>query len=497
MIPITTQEELEELKKNNPNLVLWAGGAGEFVSTPTPLTFDLILQPFNHDYLWKKTATILKMPFEHSSEPYFYSIKNHSYVNITSEYRTFYGPRLSGITVSDEYSKPQPLLKINIKNIFNTTVHALKSTVWQANLLQPIFIQKLLSDIQDNLELIVSEGKTKSNHDDIQPLLFEGLAYITALGIIDGFFEQYVIQVIKPNYITKWNGIESLLQEKIRNKDEYFQSMNQLGDVHERKITLRTYLERFGQRAFDDYELSAPRFSEIQSELNEIIRTYSSLSPLSNHGLHTAIDKQDQHILNTYVEIRALRGSMKLLFLQLIAHTRSLLITFAKFNKIPSDLIFFFHSDELQHLQKHLKNAEKRRYEYEKNILTYLPPVIAGEHYVFEKVVSSMNQKSIQATPISQGNVTGFLKKISKEQAYSNVDLQHHIIILPDASPHFTHLYPQSAGILFLQGGVTSHGAIIAREYHKPAVSLGGNILELSEQTLVNLNGTTGEITLI
>ena len=188
---------------------------------------------------------------------------------------------------------------------------------------------------------------------------------------------------------------------------------------------------------------------------------------------------------------------MKLLFLQLIAHTRSLLIAYATLNKIPSDLIFFFLSDELQHPQTHLKNAEKRRYDYETNILTYLPPVIAGEHYVLEKVASSTNHKSIQATPISQGNVTGFLKKISKEQAFSNIDLQQQIIILPDASPHFTHLYPQSAGIIFLQGGVTSHGAIIAREYHKPAVSLGGNKLELSEQTLVKLNGTTGEITRI
>ena len=64
--------------------------------------------------------------------------------------------------------------------------------------------------------------------------------------------------------------------------------------------------------------------------------------------------------------------------------------------------------------------------------------------------------------------------------------------IFPNASPEFATIYPKCKGMIFLKGGQTSHGAIVAREFRIP--SLIDMMAEgIPDGTVVQLNGAKGE----
>jgi pyruvate,water dikinase len=90
--------------------------------------------------------------------------------------------------------------------------------------------------------------------------------------------------------------------------------------------------------------------------------------------------------------------------------------------------------------------------------------------------------------------ITIWLKNIITEFEKLDSSTAKYILVLPDSSPKYSHLYPYGAGIIFYSGGVMSHGAIVAREYKKPAITLGGKRLEIPDGEVVELDATRGRI---
>jgi pyruvate,water dikinase len=89
---------------------------------------------------------------------------------------------------------------------------------------------------------------------------------------------------------------------------------------------------------------------------------------------------------------------------------------------------------------------------------------------------------------VSVGKAKGMVLNIvnSNQQINKNT-----VGIFPNASPEFTHQFPKCVGIIFQKGGVTSHGAIVAREFGIPAI-IDPNA-KIPDNTAIEINGTTGQ----
>ena len=93
-----------------------------------------------------------------------------------------------------------------------------------------------------------------------------------------------------------------------------------------------------------------------------------------------------------------------------------------------------------------------------------------------------------KGTPVSRGVVQGTVRhiKVAGEKISRGT-----IGIFPNASPEFTTQYPECIGMIFLAGGQTSHGAIVAREFGIPAI-IDGSLQHLPDGTCIELDGMQG-----
>jgi pyruvate,water dikinase len=67
------------------------------------------------------------------------------------------------------------------------------------------------------------------------------------------------------------------------------------------------------------------------------------------------------------------------------------------------------------------------------------------------------------------------------------------ILIAPATDPAWTPVFAQIAGLVVERGGVLSHSAVIAREYHVPAVAGITNIVaEIREGELIEVDASRG-----
>ncbi len=142
----------------------------------------------------------------------------------------------------------------------------------------------------------------------------------------------------------------------------------------------------------------------------------------------------------------------------------------------PDD-IFFLECDEIEPLipgnvPPNLRaTIRSRRREYEKFCSLSPPKVIIGkfdpDNFAADPVDTSLTIfKGISASP---GVVTGKARVILK------ADMEQHlqpgeILVAPFTDPGWTPYFLTAAAIVMDQGGILSHGSIIAREYGIPAV---------------------------
>jgi pyruvate,water dikinase len=65
-------------------------------------------------------------------------------------------------------------------------------------------------------------------------------------------------------------------------------------------------------------------------------------------------------------------------------------------------------------------------------------------------------------------------------------------------SPSWTPLFYSAAGVITESGGPLSHGAVVARELHIPAImAVRGALSELPNGVRVRIDGTRGEVAVV
>ena len=145
------------------------------------------------------------------------------------------------------------------------------------------------------------------------------------------------------------------------------------------------------------------------------------------------------------------------------------------------------------------ERIELRRREYEKNLKLNPPRVVNGR---FDPnapgwPVANADAKLLEGIPVSPGIVTGPARVILRADEHEQV-LPGEILIAPFTDPAWSPYFITAAGLVVEQGGILSHGSIVAREYGLPAVT---NVLSATRVIrtgdLVQVDGNRGCVSVL
>jgi len=145
------------------------------------------------------------------------------------------------------------------------------------------------------------------------------------------------------------------------------------------------------------------------------------------------------------------------------------------------------------------QRVARRRQEYERNQKLSPPPVVVGrfDPHANDWPVAGPGTKTLEGIPVSPGVVTGKARVILRTDDHEQV-FPGEILIAPFTDPAWTPYFINAAGVVMDQGGILSHGSIIAREYGLPAVTnVGSATRVIRTGDPVQVDGNRGRVTVL
>ena len=169
------------------------------------------------------------------------------------------------------------------------------------------------------------------------------------------------------------------------------------------------------------------------------------------------------------------------------------------------DDIFFLEVSELEPVATGgasfdwRERIKSRRREYEKNLKLNPPRIVNGRFDPNAPAwpVANVDAKLLTGIPVSPGIATGSARVILRADEHEQV-LPGEILIAPFTDPAWSPYFITAAGVVMEQGGILSHGSIVAREYGLPAVT---NVLSATRVIrtgdLVQVDGNRGRVSVL
>jgi pyruvate,water dikinase len=147
-----------------------------------------------------------------------------------------------------------------------------------------------------------------------------------------------------------------------------------------------------------------------------------------------------------------------------------------------ADDIFFLRQEEIAPVVKGRADFEirqvvaARRAEYDKNNSVVPPDVVFGKFDPDNYVPDTQYEHAevLKGIGVSPGRATGKARAILRADGDQQL-LAGEILVAPFTDPGWTPYFVPAAAIVMDEGGVISHGSIVAREYGIPAVVNVGN----------------------
>ncbi|HEU4540326.1 MAG TPA: PEP/pyruvate-binding domain-containing protein [Jiangellaceae bacterium] len=134
-------------------------------------------------------------------------------------------------------------------------------------------------------------------------------------------------------------------------------------------------------------------------------------------------------------------------------------------------------------------------------VQTALRTILRGSELVLEATASGRNQDAadgvLTGIGASPGTYTGTVRVIHDETEFSKLRAGD-VLVCPITTPVWSVLFASVGALVTDTGGILSHAAIIAREYHVPAVVATGNATSLlRDGQVVTVDGATGTTTIL
>lgn len=170
-----------------------------------------------------------------------------------------------------------------------------------------------------------------------------------------------------------------------------------------------------------------------------------------------------------------------------------------------ADDIFFLELDEIFQIGKQAADSElpakiqSRRDEYLRNSTITPPHIVFGKFCAGADVSEEVTKQItvLQGISVCPGKVSGKAKVILRTDSTQQV-LAGEILVAPFTDPGWPPYFLTAAGIVMDQGGLLSHGSIIAREYGIPAVvNVGSATKIIKTGQSILLDADTGKVTIL
>jgi pyruvate,water dikinase len=140
--------------------------------------------------------------------------------------------------------------------------------------------------------------------------------------------------------------------------------------------------------------------------------------------------------------------------------------------------------------------VRQRRVDYERNQTLSPPPVVVGRWGVGAAVPGDAKTPTecFQGIPVFPGLVAGPARVILRTDDHEQV-LPGEILVAPFTDPAWTPYFVAAAAVVMGQGGILSHGSIVAREYGLPAVTnVGGATENIRSGDWIEVDGHLGRV---
>lgn len=429
-------------KQNNSDY--FNGGFAEIVSEPSEITFYYLRQWFSGKNSIGEAMDMLNLPYEEIPNSLLEMVDGELMVNLKIEEQTLYKNTLFSYAKQNTPSDA-PKLTVNWLKVLNpltwlgTSKIVIAQSKWIANPTETA--QQAAKWVTEIPEV---STKDHMNAAELSVMLqTEVWPVVLSIGIVAEFYQQYLSTQLKQSF----KEVEPWIAEEISKKDWFFRSLCAQKDVKDKSLTLEEYIHTYGMRSDKDYELTSPRWYEIPDEIKKRIDKYTIPEKnKADNSAYESLPSKTKSTVDAYIKIQILRSEAKRKMLPYINLLRQKVAVGTKFSKPIT-----------------VQTSEPK-----KNLET---------------------KKFGKGTPICSGVVSGICKQIiSASQELGDATIG----IFPNASPEFAILYPRCKGMIFLKGGQTSHGAIVAREFQIPAL-IDNLASGIPDGVSVQIDGAKGE----
>lgn len=449
------------MSKNGKNSEVnyYSGGLAELVPSPSVLTYSFLKHWFTGNGSIGRAMKILGLPYTNTNLSILKVVDGDLLVNLINEEETLYSKTIFTYK-KQKHIHDVPGLGIHFHKVispvylFNTCIMLLAQSKWIAHPKNSVLMaEKLIKTIPEEIQ---NESIIQTDlllQDKVWPV-------VTAVGMLSEFYNQFLTKEVGENFQT----INTYISNQVTKDDWFFRSIADQEAVKKNTLSFSDYIKKYGIRADKDYELTSPRWNEIPEVIEKRIQNY--INKNNNHVVQINLPNNVKKIVDAVVQLQVLRSEAKRKALIFIDHLRKKIV------------------------EKTKNRPDMGQLTREEILANQLPKFIKqNKTFTKEKKENILHSLSGKGIPVSRGIVTGVAKHIISNH---ETILDGTIGIFPNASPEFAIQYPKCVGMIFLRGGQTSHGAIVAREFGIPALidhKAGG----IKDGAYFEIDGVKGE----
>ena len=291
------------------------------------------------------------------------------------------------------------------------------------------------------------------------------------------------------------------------------------------------FMARHGHHCRAEIELYNQRWFETPDYILKLVRSYitqiDKIDPVQSHATRTQkrreLEQQCRRQLKNPIKrfifnqvlVRSQQGSIfrenvKSEVIKLMTAMRKLLIELGKRLSEKGvlknqDDIFFLRLEEMAPVVEAKADFDiyqviaARQAEYNKNKSITPPDVVFGKFDPDNFVPDTWDEQAqvLNGLGVSPGVARGKARVILRADTEEQL-LAGEILVAPFTDPGWTPYFVPAAAIVMDEGGVISHGSIVAREYGIPAVvNVGSGTKIIKTGQMIQVDGNSGVVRIV